>query len=188
MTSKNILLAILVLLLLAGLTYLAWEKLVRQPKLISCTMEAKLCDDGSSVGRTGPNCEFTACPENKLPRGYTLKSYSVEKIMETSCAKNNDCQTPDEYLIKSRCPFTSLCLQNKCTVVCPAYAGLSWDDAKSMINNCEVKSIAQQHDRTITLYFNDGQILQVTEPEIDQVIFIASDAEGKCGRIPVATE
>ena len=30
---------------------------------ISCTMEAKLCPDGSAVGRTGPNCEFAACPE-----------------------------------------------------------------------------------------------------------------------------
>ena len=30
--------------------------------MIACTQEAKLCPDGSSVGRTGPNCEFTACP------------------------------------------------------------------------------------------------------------------------------
>lgn len=29
----------------------------------ACTLEAKLCPDGSSVGRTGPNCEFSACPE-----------------------------------------------------------------------------------------------------------------------------
>ena len=28
-----------------------------------CTMEAKICPDGSAVGRTGPNCEFAACPE-----------------------------------------------------------------------------------------------------------------------------
>jgi len=28
----------------------------------ACTMEAKICPDGSSVGRTGPNCEFTPCP------------------------------------------------------------------------------------------------------------------------------
>jgi hypothetical protein len=26
-----------------------------------CTLEAKLCPDGSYVGRTGPNCEFTPC-------------------------------------------------------------------------------------------------------------------------------
>ncbi|MDP2734951.1 MAG: hypothetical protein Q8P12_01960 [bacterium] len=29
---------------------------------IACTQEAKLCPDGSYVGRTGPNCEFAACP------------------------------------------------------------------------------------------------------------------------------
>jgi hypothetical protein len=28
---------------------------------VACTMEAKLCPDGSYVGRTGPNCEFV-CP------------------------------------------------------------------------------------------------------------------------------
>jgi len=27
-----------------------------------CSMDAKVCPDGSSVGRTGPNCEFTSCP------------------------------------------------------------------------------------------------------------------------------
>jgi hypothetical protein len=27
-----------------------------------CTQEAKICPDGSSVGRIGPNCEFTECP------------------------------------------------------------------------------------------------------------------------------
>ena len=29
---------------------------------VACTMEAKLCPDGSAVGRVGPNCEFAACP------------------------------------------------------------------------------------------------------------------------------
>lgn len=28
----------------------------------ACTQEAKLCPDGSAVGRTGPNCEFAECP------------------------------------------------------------------------------------------------------------------------------
>lgn len=27
-----------------------------------CTMDAKVCPDGSTVGRTGPNCEFATCP------------------------------------------------------------------------------------------------------------------------------
>ncbi len=28
----------------------------------ACTEEAKICPDGSAVGRTGPNCEFAPCP------------------------------------------------------------------------------------------------------------------------------
>jgi hypothetical protein len=33
------------------------------PEPIVCTQEAMLCPDGSYVSRTGPNCEFAACPE-----------------------------------------------------------------------------------------------------------------------------
>jgi hypothetical protein len=36
--------------------------IITQTTQIACTMEAKLCPDGSSVGRVGPNCEFAACP------------------------------------------------------------------------------------------------------------------------------
>lgn len=31
--------------------------------IVACTKEAKICPDGSAVGRTGPNCEFAPCPE-----------------------------------------------------------------------------------------------------------------------------
>lgn len=31
--------------------------------LVACTQEARQCPDGSYVGRTGPRCEFAACPE-----------------------------------------------------------------------------------------------------------------------------
>ena len=34
-------------------------------KPVACTQEAKLCPDGSYVGRTGPNCEFALCPGEK---------------------------------------------------------------------------------------------------------------------------
>ena len=37
----------------------------------ACTAEAKLCPDGSAVGRQGPNCEFAACPAAS-PQNYTL--------------------------------------------------------------------------------------------------------------------
>lgn len=39
------------------------------PTQVACTMEAKLCPDGSSVGRIGPACEFAPCPDmNTAPR------------------------------------------------------------------------------------------------------------------------
>src|SRR3989338_1466843 len=34
---------------------------------VACTMEAKICPDGTSVGRTGPKCEFAACPGETKP-------------------------------------------------------------------------------------------------------------------------
>ena len=30
--------------------------------IVACTMDAKLCPDGSAVGRTAPKCEFAPCP------------------------------------------------------------------------------------------------------------------------------
>lgn len=32
------------------------------PPAAICTMDARQCPDGSYVGRTGPNCEFSICP------------------------------------------------------------------------------------------------------------------------------
>lgn len=42
---------------------------------VACTQEAKICSDGSSVGREGPHCEFARCPKEELivvesPRAY----------------------------------------------------------------------------------------------------------------------
>ena len=34
----------------------------RNDDSVFCTADAKLCPDGSYVGRTGPNCEFAECP------------------------------------------------------------------------------------------------------------------------------
>jgi hypothetical protein len=30
---------------------------------VACTADAKICPDGSSVGRIAPNCEFASCPD-----------------------------------------------------------------------------------------------------------------------------
>lgn len=52
-----------VLVLLGGATYYLATSAPRSEDLVACTMEAKLCPDGSAVGRSGPHCEFAACPD-----------------------------------------------------------------------------------------------------------------------------
>ncbi|MDO8530459.1 MAG: hypothetical protein Q7S10_03605 [bacterium] len=48
---------------------------------VACTMEAKVCPDGSSVGRTGPLCEFAACPSNTVIKDWNTSSDSEQGIV-----------------------------------------------------------------------------------------------------------
>ena len=50
------------LLLLAGLVTACAGTKDATATPVGCTEEAKVCDDGSTVGRSGPACEFEACP------------------------------------------------------------------------------------------------------------------------------
>lgn len=54
-------------LLLGGLVWYTrrapvMDAQIISPQPVACTMEAKVCPDGSYVGRVGPRCEFAACP------------------------------------------------------------------------------------------------------------------------------
>ena len=35
---------------------------IGQGRVTACTLEAKICPDGTSVGRVPPDCEFAPCP------------------------------------------------------------------------------------------------------------------------------
>ncbi|MDD2646950.1 MAG: hypothetical protein PHV78_03455 [Patescibacteria group bacterium] len=52
------------LILVASFALLFWNS---KSTIVQCTMEAKLCPDGSYVGRIGPNCEFEPCPDENNP-------------------------------------------------------------------------------------------------------------------------
>jgi len=56
---------------------------------VACTMEAKICPDGSSVGRVGPNCEFEPCPTNEEPiSAESIKCVFENAETEQSCYSN----------------------------------------------------------------------------------------------------
>ncbi len=54
-------LIVFVLVVLAGMVLLP-VGMSTQQRILGCTLEAKICPDGSAVGRTGPHCEFSPCP------------------------------------------------------------------------------------------------------------------------------
>lgn len=57
--------------------------------------------------------------EKWLTKKLSSKEYKVVELSEESCNVDADCVTPETYLIRSICPYTSKCLQNQCAVVCP---------------------------------------------------------------------
>lgn len=48
---------------------------------VVCTMDAKMCPDGSYVGRVAPNCQFAACPSatSTKPNGGTYYPADILK-------------------------------------------------------------------------------------------------------------
>jgi hypothetical protein len=63
---------------LAGILWSGWQ-MYQHASLgggVACTTEAKLCPDGSYVGRTGPKCEFTLCPP--APTSYKDVTFTVD--------------------------------------------------------------------------------------------------------------
>ncbi|OGK32922.1 hypothetical protein A3F58_04030 [Candidatus Roizmanbacteria bacterium RIFCSPHIGHO2_12_FULL_37_9b] len=68
----------------------------------ACTAEAKICPDGSTVGRVGPNCEFTPCSATiSKPPGYFDTGCSIDDDCvlvdkeSVDCCGNNGCQPVD---------------------------------------------------------------------------------------------
>lgn len=73
------LLIILLLLSTSGVAgFVIYKNLNKQPEQIACTLEAMICPDGSSVGRTGPNCEFSPCPTQAPDPTADWKTYKGE--------------------------------------------------------------------------------------------------------------
>lgn len=87
----------------------------------ACTEEAKICPDGSAVGRIGPNCEFAPCPSvascagGPCPSGSSILPYDsgvegtvllgptcpVMRVGDTTCADKPYATTVQVILLKS---------------------------------------------------------------------------------------
>jgi len=108
--SRNALfwaLGILALIVLLVVGYMYFSKTTVVPISNACTMEAKICPDGTSVGRTGPNCEFAACTD-ATP---TPEPEATIAVLNQQIITNGVRIKPLEVLEDSRCPTGVQCVQ-----------------------------------------------------------------------------
>ena len=89
---KKNLVILIIIAVLATIMYLISG--YSQTKTVACTQEAKICSDGSAVGRAGPNCEFAPCPT-------LVKDNAKEKfcggIAGIKCPEGYICQLDGNY-------------------------------------------------------------------------------------------
>jgi hypothetical protein len=64
MKQLSFFLVLILVLGVGGFVYRNAMQIPQQqlPPVTACTTEARICPDGSSVGRSGPDCSFAACP------------------------------------------------------------------------------------------------------------------------------
>lgn len=79
--SPIYLIVAVILVGLVGAFLLGKNSSTQNSSAVACTLEAKICPDGSSVGRTGPKCEFAACPTtaSSSAEATSRKTYQNEK-------------------------------------------------------------------------------------------------------------
>src|ERR1035437_9718286 len=83
--NKSFILIVVAIIVVAGASYFIFKPQPSvQVKQVACSMEAKLCPDGSSVGRSGPNCEFAACPSEITYITYKNTKYGFNVSLPTS--------------------------------------------------------------------------------------------------------
>jgi hypothetical protein len=65
---------------------------------------------------------------------------------------------------------------------------ISWNDAITIINNEEVKSIFQSHDLDVSIALKNGKVFDTKEPSIDDIFKEIEKCGENCKNIIVATE
>lgn len=76
--SKNISLLVVLLafvFIAGGFAYRAYIE--RKSEVIACPLDAKVCPDGTTLGRTGPACTFAECP----PPNIALESLGIAFVL-----------------------------------------------------------------------------------------------------------
>ncbi len=112
------LIALVVILVVLGIGGFMYRNALEHPNTptpaaTACTMEAKLCPDGSGVGRSGPDCAFAACafPNAEdaaigiafvVPAGYTANAEAIgpDETLHAVFDKPSKGEVPHSLIIR----------------------------------------------------------------------------------------
>jgi hypothetical protein len=89
-----------------------------------------------SDGKTyGNKCDACAGKVNSWTTGECAGSaaevnYNITKVLNDTCSVDRNCTTPISYLVQSNCPYTTKCINSRCTVVCPIFDGTRYPNVK----------------------------------------------------------
>lgn len=79
-------------------------KISTKPEQLFCTMDAKICPDGTGVGRIPPKCEFAPCPsgnnETANWKTYTSNKYSFSIKYPANLEANDQSASPPSVLFE----------------------------------------------------------------------------------------
>ncbi|HYD92984.1 MAG TPA: hypothetical protein VEB18_00785 [Candidatus Paceibacterota bacterium] len=106
----------IVLILLIGIGGFFYRTVSEQSPTVACTEEAKICPDGTSVGRIPPSCEFAECPVTNrvsvaeaglsfvVPAGYHAdeNAYGADPTVLAAFVKPSLSGTPQHTIIIRR--------------------------------------------------------------------------------------
>lgn len=90
----------IVLILVVGIGGFLYRNMLErnsipQPEATACTADAKVCPDGTSVGRVAPLCEFAACPGE----GSGIAALGISLALPAGYAENPNALGDDATLI-----------------------------------------------------------------------------------------
>ena len=106
MKNTALILFVCLAIVAAGVWVVRTQKKDSAPGPLGCTTEAKVCPDGTAVARSGPHCEFAACPAVVRPETEATSAALNERIFTHGIHI-----TPLSVVGDSRCPVDVNCIQ-----------------------------------------------------------------------------
>jgi hypothetical protein len=108
MKNKSLILLIVGLVsVVAALGVALSGAIPKNPSKQQCTLEAKMCPDGTAVGRTGPNCEFAECPNTPNPTPSPVPNPTPSPTPAPApTSKSSQFYTPTSFQVNTSVKFT----------------------------------------------------------------------------------